>query len=188
MIYATGLSFYADKCLLKVAVQQAYQWRPVLGDLVPHNRPFLCNCVGFLVTLMPARDIFKKPLGYLASQIRRSIKEQGSREQVEAYSALVRQDTKNKAPPFFGDSSMQLMMFSNWQKAKMFEFDLSAAAIQPRDTPLFPSYAQNVQGPYNFTDGIIIVGKDSHGNYWLSGHKVKGEWELIKSKMSVENI
>ncbi|KAL2173568.1 uncharacterized protein P884DRAFT_211360 [Thermothelomyces heterothallicus CBS 202.75] len=171
-----------------IAVQQVYQWRPVLKDLVPANTPFLGNCLGFLVTLMPAKDVLQKPLSYLASHIRRSIVEQGSREQIEAYASIVRQDPKNRAPPMFGESSMQLLMFSNWRKANMYGFDLSAAAVKPRDAPLMPSYVQSMQGPYNFTDGIIIVGRDAEGNYWLSGYRVKGLWNMMEAEMARENI
>ncbi|UKZ78758.1 hypothetical protein TrVFT333_006503 [Trichoderma virens FT-333] len=125
---------------------------------------------------------------HLAAQIRRSIKEQGSREQVEAYTSLIRLDPANRAPPFFGSSSMQLLMFSNWQKANMYGTDLSAAAVTPRRTPLRPSYVQSVQGPYNFSDGIIIVGKDAEGNYWLSGNRAKGLWGMMGKKMEDEVI
>lgn len=137
---------------------------------------------------MPAKEMLQKPLSYLASQIRRSIKEQGSREQVEAYTSLVRLDPANRAPPFFGSSSMQLLMFSNWQKANMYGTDLSAAAVTPRSTPLTPSYVQSVQGPYSFNDGIIIVGKDAEGNYWLSGNRGQGLWGMMEKKMQEEVI
>ncbi|KAK1246811.1 hypothetical protein MKX08_000613 [Trichoderma sp. CBMAI-0020] len=166
-----------------IAIQQAYQWRPVLGDLLPDKRPFLSNCVGFLSTLMPVKDLLQKPLGYVATQIRRSIKEQGSREQVEAYTSLVRLDPANRAPPFFGD---KFISFSNWQKCNMYKVDFSAATVTPRQTPLTPSYLQSVQGPYNFSDGIIIVGKDAEGNYWLSGYRAKGLWEMMEKKMKEE--
>ncbi|GJC90025.1 transcriptional regulator sdnM [Colletotrichum liriopes] len=89
-----------------------------------------------------------------------------SKKLVEAYSSLVRRNPRNKPPPLFGDGRMQLLMFANWHKANIYGFDVSAAAVEPRDTPLLPLYVQNVQGPYNFTDGIIILGKDTHGNYW----------------------
>ena len=155
-----------------------------MKDLIPDGRPFLSNCVGFLVTLMPVKDILQRPLSHLASQIRNTIKEQGSRAQVEAYTSLIRKDPSNRAPPFFGDSSMKLFMFSNWQKANMYGTDLSAAAVTPRTTPLLPSYVQSVQGPYNFTDGLIIVGKDAEGNYWMSGYRAKGLWGMMEKKMA----
>lgn len=137
---------------------------------------------------MPVKDLLQKPLSYIASQIRRSIKEQGSREQVEAYASLIRLDPANRAPPFFGDSSMHLFMFSNWQKTNMYGIDLSAATVTPRRTPLTPSYVQSVQGPYNFSDGIIIVGKDAEGNYWFSGYRAKGLWGMMETKMKEEVI
>lgn len=160
----------------------------MLADLLPDKRPFLSNCVGFLSTLMPVKDLLQKPLSYVATQIRRSIKEQGSRQQVEAYTSLVRLDPANRAPPFFGDSSMHLFMFSNWQKGNMFRMNLMAATVAPRQTPLRPSYVQSVQGPYNFSDGIIIVGKDAEGNYWLSGYRAKGLWDMMEKKMKEEVI
>ncbi|KAM0483598.1 hypothetical protein ACHAPX_002089 [Trichoderma viride] len=171
-----------------VAIQQAYQWRPVLADLLPDNRPFLSNCVGFLSTLLPVKDLLQKPLSHVAAQIRRSITDQGSREQVEAYTSLVRLDPANRAPPFFGDRSMHLFMFSNWRKSNMYKVNLMAATVTPRQTPLTPSYVQSVQGPYNFTDGIIIVGKDAEGNYWLSGYRSKSLWEMMEKKMREEVI
>ncbi|KDN60768.1 hypothetical protein CSUB01_05960 [Colletotrichum sublineola] len=165
-----------------VTIQQAYDWRPVLEDRLPPGNPFLSNCVGFLVTHLPASDLLTKPLGYLAGKIRGSITGQHPLEQVEAYCSLVRQYPKWKLPPFFGCSSMDLRMFSNWSKAKFYNLDLSDAQCKP----LQPYYVQTVQGPYEFTDGIIIVGKDVDGNYWLSGHKVEGEWDAIEEKMNKE--
>lgn len=170
-----------------VAVQQAYQFRPVLKDLNPEGRPFLGNCVSFLVSLMPARDVLQKPLRHLASSIRQSINEQGTREQVEAYTSIVREDQSNRAPPFFGESGMQLIMFSNWSKSNMYGTDLSAAVVTPRSEPLYPSYVQSVQsvqGPYSFSDGIIVVGKDPQGNHWLSGYRAAGRWAVMQEEIA----
>jgi hypothetical protein len=124
----------------------------------------------------------------VASLVRRSIQEQGSREQIEAYASIFRLDSKNRAPPFFGESSMRLLMFSNWKKANMFGADLAAATVTARDTPLLPSYVQSSQGPYNFADGIIIVGKDPEGNYWISGYRVKGLRGMMEKHMATEEI
>ncbi|KAI6778163.1 AAA ATPase [Emericellopsis cladophorae] len=167
-----------------IAVQQAYQFRPVLKDLNPVGRPFLSNCVSFLVSLMPAKDVTLKPLSHLASSIRHLIKEQGIREQVEAYTSLVREDPANHAPPFFGESGMQLIMFSNWSKSNLFATDLSAAAAKSRSEPLCSSYLQSVQGPCNFNDGIIVVGKDMQGNHWLSGYRAWGLWGLMEEEIA----
>lgn len=169
-------------------MQQAYQWRPNLRHLVPKDRPFLSNCVGFLVTLMPAKDVLQKPVSHLASGIRESIKTQGSRQQIESYASFIRMDPTNRAPPFFGSPSMQLVMFSNWQKANMYGTDLAAAAVNPRTTALTPSYVQSTQGPYNFSDGFIIVGKDPEGNYWLSTYRTTGLWGMMEKAIAEEEI
>ncbi|KAF4914571.1 Transcriptional regulator sdnM [Colletotrichum viniferum] len=142
-----------------MALQQVYEWRRALKDLIPHDRPILSNCVGFVVTLIPAKDLLQKPLSYVASQIRRTLIEQGSREQIEAYTSLIRQDPINKAPPLFGDTSMKLLMFTNWQRARFYETDFSAASVNKLDGPLFPSYIQAVPGPYEFNDGLILLAR-----------------------------
>ncbi|KAK2059298.1 hypothetical protein LY76DRAFT_571012 [Colletotrichum caudatum] len=177
-----SLSNFPDSKQL-VAVQQAYDWRHVLEDLLPSDKPFLCNCVGFLVTLMTTSDVLKKPHIYLAWAIRRSIIEQGTCAQVETYSSLVRQDTRTKSPPLFGCSAMRLLMFSNWKKANIYAFDLSGAAVHAPNEPLLPFYVQTIQGPHKFTDGIIIVGEDAQGNHWISGYKADGEWGALERQM-----
>ncbi|KAK2774733.1 lysR family regulatory protein [Colletotrichum kahawae] len=166
-----------------MALQQVYEWRRALKDLIPNDRPILSNCVGFVVTLIPAKDLLLKPLSYVASQVRRTLIEQGSREQIEAYTALIRQDPINKAPPMFGDTSMRLLMFTNWQRARLYETDFSAASVTKLDGPLFPSYIQAVPGPYEFNDGLLLFGKDSAGNYWFGGQRAQGQWGMMKRKI-----
>ncbi|KAF4820223.1 Acetyltransferase BOT5 [Colletotrichum siamense] len=166
-----------------MALQQVYEWRRALKDLIPHDRPILSNCVGFVVTLIPAKDLLQKPLSYVASQIRRTLIEQGSREQIEAYTSLIRQDPINKAPPLFGDTSMKLLMFTNWQRARLYETDFSAASVNKLDDPLFPSYIQAVPGPYEFNDGLILFGKDSAGNYWFGGQRAQGQWGMMEREI-----
>ncbi|KAF3810518.1 hypothetical protein GCG54_00013758 [Colletotrichum gloeosporioides] len=166
-----------------MALQQVYEWRRALKDLIPRDRPILSNCVGFVVTLIPAKDLLQKPLSYVAFQIRRTLIEQGSREQIEAYTSLIRQDPVNKAPPLFGDTSMKLLMFTNWQRARLYETDFAAASVTKLDGPLFPSYIQAVPGPYEFNDGLILFGKDSAGNYWFGGQRAQGQWGMMERKI-----
>ena len=167
-------------------MQQSYQWRPVLTDLLPPGRPFLCNCVSSLHALVTIKDILQKPLSYLASQIRLSIKEQSTREQVEAYASLIREDT-NRAPVLFGESSMRHLSFTNWTKANMYGVDLSAAAVRHRETPLMSSYVQGAVKPYKVNDSFYIIG-DASGNYWISGHRIRALWKKMAKGMAAEHI
>lgn len=166
-----------------VVIQNAFSMRSALEkDLLPAGSKYLSNCVGFINVVLPAKEVLQKSLGYVALQFRRAIVEQGTREQVEAYGALLR-DSKAGTPPFFGDGSNHLVSFSNWGKANLFKVDLSAAAVKPRDSPCMPCYIQSVEQPYSFTEGFQIVGKDTHGNYWLCGNRVKGNWGKVEAKL-----
>lgn len=72
---------------------------------MPPDRPFISNCVYFFNTLLPTCDILAKPLSHTAQQIRWALREQSTREQIEAYCAILRESGSGKFPPFFGDSA-----------------------------------------------------------------------------------
>ncbi|KAK7739250.1 hypothetical protein SLS62_011276 [Diatrype stigma] len=188
-----GISHYPVDSEAPVNIQQAMEVRPKMPDRLPPGRPFLGNAVAFVVALLPAKDILTKPLSYVAAAIRRAIVEQGTRPQIEAYGSLVRLDPTNRAPPFFGESGMHLYLFTNWQKAGLFETDLGAAIVEKKDDgrmgtkrALTPSYIQTVQGPYDFPDGIFVVGKDAQENYWVSAYRLKGLWGVMDKVMAAE--
>lgn len=170
-----------------MTLQNAYSLRKVLAKdgLMPEGSPYISNCVGFLDAVFSAKDIFQKPLSYVASQVRCAIKEQGTRAQVESYSAMVR-ESSNRLPPMFGDSSMHLISYSNWCQADLFGIDFSSAAVSVarRETRLGPSYIQPLQFPYNFNEGFLMVGKDTLGNYWMSGYRSKGNWAKIEKELA----
>ncbi|KAK7751847.1 hypothetical protein SLS62_006148 [Diatrype stigma] len=171
-----------------VVVQNAFSMRSQLGeDLISPGSGYLSNCTGYVYFMLQAKDILQNSLGYVAWQFRRAIYEQATREQVEAYAALVRQSSVS-APPFFGDGSSHMVTFSNWTKALHFGVDLSGAAVKPRDTPCVPSYIQCVEMPYNFTEGFQILGKDARGNYWLGGNRVKGLWGKIEVQLAEAGV
>ena len=155
------------------------------NDFFPPGSRYFSNCTGYINFILPAREILTRPLGHVAAHFRRSIAEQGQREHVEAYAALVRASSSG-APPFFGDSSSHLVTFSNWTKARHFEFNLaSARSMADSGSPgwCVPSYVQCVEAPYSFAEGFQIFGKDARGNYWLGGNRVKGLWGVIESEL-----
>ncbi|KAK8087331.1 hypothetical protein PG994_002305 [Apiospora phragmitis] len=193
----TETLFDAGQLPQKVAIQNAYGQRPTLekDHLLLPGRPYLSNCVGFVIALLPARELHAKPLGHTALALRRALETQGRRAQLEAYAAVVRDDPKNKIIPLFGNAGMQLLMFSNWQKARLFETNFSSAAVRPRDEeeeeakkkPLRPSYVQAMQSPYSFPDGFMIPGKDALGNYWIGGDRVQTFWEMMEKEMASDD-
>jgi hypothetical protein len=172
-----------------VVLNNAYSLRkPLAEDLLPSNNgPYVSNAIGFLNVLLPAHEIFDKPLSYVASAIRHTIQELGTRAQVEAFAAMWR-ESSGKLPPFFGNRGMHMITFSNWSKAGLFETDFSAAAVTPGkesgEKPGRPSYIQNNQFGLILPNGFPIIGKDNDGNYWLSGYMNKGHWEKIEEQLA----
>lgn len=200
-----ALSHYPPGTRKAVNIQQAVNLRDRLPSLFPDNpgRPFLGNAMTFMTQLIPVSDVLSSSsVGRVAGKIRRALRTQTTPEQCEALAALVRQDRTNKAPPFFGESGMYRLMYTNWTKAGLFETDLGAAvkggggkgeeeeegvkkddegtSRKEKRKVALPRYVQSNQEPYHFPDGIIVVGKDAHENYWISAYLPRGLWGLME--------
>ncbi|KAK9789179.1 hypothetical protein SCARD494_09378 [Seiridium cardinale] len=166
-----------------IAIQNAFSQRSVLTEELPPGSLYISNCMGFINTLLPSQELLEQPLSRIALEVRRSIDQQRTREQVEAYCALQRK-SKDRILPLFGDSSMHIVGFTNWTKAKLFDVDFSAARVNQQESgPLPPSYIQSMQYPYNFNEGFIFQ-RDGEGNYWLTGYRVKGAWAEIERQLA----
>jgi hypothetical protein len=150
-------------------------------DLVPEGAPYVSNAIGFINVLLSVKDITEKPLSYVASSIRAAITDLGTREQIEAFFAMVRASS-GKLPPFFGDKNMHMITYSNWTKANLFDVDFSSAIIGSGGSNVAkPRYIQNNQVGLILPNGFPIIGKDNDGNYWLSGYMNKWHWENIEA-------
>ncbi|RYP65406.1 hypothetical protein DL771_008330 [Monosporascus sp. 5C6A] len=167
-----------------VTVQNAYSLRKVLaGDLLPPDRLYVANAMAFLNLIHPARDMLQRPLSWLAARMREAVNEQGSREQVEAYQAMVRK-SMYPLPVFLGDGTMHQISYSNWTKANLFQMDFAAAAVAPQGTPCYPSYVQHTQLGMQFPEGFLVMGKDVGGNYWMCGYRAKGKWARVEQELA----
>ncbi|KAJ1326882.1 trichothecene 3-O-acetyltransferase [Microdochium nivale] len=177
-----------------VNIQQAVELRGRLPGSFPAGRPFLGNAMSFMAELVPIHDVLTKPVSYVANKIRNALITQTTSEQCEAYGSLVREDPTNKAPPFFGETGMHLLMYTSWAKSKLYDTDLEAAlekdhrsgASGAKNGVALPRYIQTIQGPYDFPDGIFIVGKDTYENFWISGCRAKGLWETMERAIREE--
>lgn len=85
----------------------------------------------------------------------------------------------------FGSWDMDLVTYSNWTRAKLFDFDFSAAAVGVDNVgrPVKPAYVQNNQFGLKLPNAFPIMGKDGEGNYWLSGYLKKGQWGRIEAQL-----
>ncbi|KPM35798.1 hypothetical protein AK830_g10771 [Neonectria ditissima] len=166
-----------------VTVQVAMSLRRALEkDLLPPGKPYVSNCFGFANLLLPASGFRQKPVSEVAALMRTAINDQGTRGQVEAYQALVRESVA-PLPVFFGTGTTYQISYSNWTKADLYGADFSAAAVKPRETPLLPSYIAHCQVPFQFPEGFIVVGKDSKENTWLCGYRAQGLWEVVEKEL-----
>ncbi|KAH8671743.1 hypothetical protein BX600DRAFT_434837 [Xylariales sp. PMI_506] len=137
-----------------VTIMMAISLRRVLeNDLLSPYKPYVSNCIAFINLLMTRNDL-DEPLGNLAGQVRRAIKEQGTHCIFE----LV--------------------------KGRSVWADFAAACVEPRTTSLLPSFISHAQIPFKCPEGFIIMGKDSFENYWLQGYRVKGEWVHIEKELA----
>lgn len=78
---------------------------------------------------------------------------------------------------------VHLISVSNWSKADFFSVDFSAASVKGSVGPVRPRYIHNAQTPYKFTEMFPIIGKDAHGNYWLSATRLTRNWDAVESAL-----
>lgn len=158
------------------------------GDLIPESsqHPYVGNAFGWSNVLVTAGDVCTKPLGWLACQVRRAIKEQGTRAQHEVYYSMVHTSGTGLPIVIFGDGGMAQIGFSNWSKAGLFGLDFSPARKTKKVGACRPSYVQENHGPVNPVDGFFILGKDGKGNNWTSAYKVKGQWDRFQEVLDRE--
>lgn len=182
-----------------VLLANAFNLRPILAkDLLPSEKVYLANAVSGVSALLPAKDIFSRPLWSVASAVRLSIDELGTRQQLEALEAMQKVSVSTTGYlRLFGSPSMHMIQYSNWTKAKFFETDFSAAIIpDAKESPLsdmhktrgIPSSIQsggyvNGLSPRNL---LTIVGKDAEGNYWMFATLRKGMWDRIVKNLEAE--
>jgi len=173
-----------------ILIMNAFGLRSVLAnDLLPRDRAYVANAVSAVFALMPASSLLTKPLSDIASAVRRSIQDQGTRAQVEASTALAQEVVARTGHPHvFGDGSTQMIVFSNWTKARFYELDFSAAVAKRgeqgrngRPTYLHVSqFANGISPRYAFP----IFGVDGGGTYWLAGVLRTETWRKIEKSIA----
>lgn len=179
-----------------IVIMNAFGMRNVLSDdLLPKGCAFVSNASINVLAFMSAADMLARPLSYIALKVREAITQQGTRAQVEAFTFNMRESiSKTGRAPLYGDSSMLMVIFSNWSAAKFFETDFSAAVIESglslekRSNALGrPSYINadgKIRGFFG-RNAFPIMGKDAGGNYWLSGPARAEVWPEIEKSFSL---
>ncbi|KAK2603880.1 hypothetical protein QQS21_003915 [Conoideocrella luteorostrata] len=165
--------------------------RTLQEDLLPSSKPYLSNAVGFFPLLIPAQELIAQPRSHVAALMRQRITECRTRQQVEAYAALVREKKGTLTMPMFGDATMTVLMGTSWCNGKLFQLDFSQAVIRTesvgavsRSMLSFPSYIQYNTKKQVCFDLATTIGKDQEGNYWLNITTDDFHWKRIEQALN----
>jgi hypothetical protein len=146
----------------------------------------LGNAVLLVSTFASAADIATKSLASTASLIRKSIAEQATYHQLDALAALTRKAVAQTGRhPLFGDGSTDLVIFTNWTKAKFFELDFGAAVAGGKGSPTVvskPTFVNSTGEARGMSPRGTwpILGRDQSGGYWVLGNLRSDLWEGVE--------
>ena len=178
-----------------IVIMNAFGIRNILSkDLLPAGCAFVSNASIHVMAFISVADLLTKPLSYVASKVREAITQQGTRAQIETFTYNIRESvSKSGGAPLYGNSSMVIVIFSNWSAAKFFEIDFSSAVVksglplEKRSNALGrPSYVHadgKIRGFFG-RNAFPIMGKDAAGNYWLSGPARAEAWPKIERSLA----
>ncbi|EUC41978.1 hypothetical protein COCMIDRAFT_8384 [Bipolaris oryzae ATCC 44560] len=133
--------------------------------LIPKGKAYVGNATAGLYTHIALKDFLELPIGHIAAKIRKSIVNQSSREAVEATHRAQRLGRFDHVLPPGTTMIPKIIIMTNWNKAKFFETDFSAALVHGASEA-----------------GKEGVGKDAKGGYWLNSTMAKeSEEKFLKS-------
>jgi hypothetical protein len=121
--------------------------------------------------------------------------QQRTTEQVEAVTALQMETMERTGYlALVGDPRMVLLSCSNWKKAGLYDVDFSPAIVQNSirskignsGEPGKPVYVNGVQhSAKSFRNVLSVLGKDSAGNWWLTGVLRTSAWKRVQEQLDM---
>lgn len=162
-----------------VALSNIVDIRSRILSVFKPNGVYIQNLFMPSMTLLPSRQILVKPLGIIASEVRRSLSLQTTDAQIRAlYRHVIPHLKKKGFPPLFCDPDMLVVSISNWSKAKFVEsVDFSPAVIRlgdqgvDRQNPpgsMVYQIAGQVKKSQMNRNSAIIIARDHSKNYWVN--------------------
>jgi hypothetical protein len=157
-------------------------------QILPKGVAYIGNCVSAIISFFTLHEILSLPLGHLAARIRKDLILQSTRTQqafcVHTNAKALKETGMNI---LFGDSTMALIPFSNWAKAKLFETDFSAAVLggleekrKSRGRPIMIMPSGIATGMLSTRNAANVTGRDWDGNYWLSTCLTPDVWAEVE--------
>ncbi|KAF2827612.1 hypothetical protein CC86DRAFT_455222 [Ophiobolus disseminans] len=140
--------------------------RSTAPQLLPQRGAYVHNCVTTIWSHFSVQGFLEMPLGHVAARIRADLVVQSTRAQVEAGQRIL---YANKGSALYGKGDMALTTMTNWDKAKLYETDFSAAIVRGKSgkPDYLHVYATSARG-VAVRGSANIVGKDGAGNWWVS--------------------
>lgn len=165
-----------------------------MGLLPSLNVSFFGNAAYSASFFMPASSYTSTtyPLGFLANEVRNSIKVHRTVEQLQAQDAAFRESkAKTGHLPLYGDSDMLLCVFTNCYRGKLFQMDFSPAVIgqdnrgekSKRGLPVFIN-CTGMETRWSSRNATAILGKSENGDWWLSSRLRHDVWEKVEDEFS----
>ncbi|EFQ96993.1 LysR family regulatory protein [Nannizzia gypsea CBS 118893] len=163
-----------------------------LGHMPSATSALVTNAVFATLTFLSVRQVLEEPLSFTASEVRKSLIQQRTPEQLRALDAIQRNTLDNAHhPALFGNPNMYMIMISNWVKAKLFQVDFSAAvqregmSLDERSNQLgMPSCIQGTGTKgYATRNTGVVIGKDAAGNWWLLYTLRKQSWPAVEEQI-----
>ncbi|KAJ5388992.1 Transferase [Penicillium cataractarum] len=156
---------------------------------------YMGNALCMSPTFLSGRQISEESLGQIALRIRESLVQQRTTEQVEAMTALQMETMETTGYlALVGDPRMLLLSCSNWNKARLYDMDFSSAVVRKSPSadidrlraPGKPTYVNGVQHSANsFRNVLSVKGKDSAGNWWLTGVLRTNAWKRVQAQLDM---
>ncbi|KAK4062496.1 uncharacterized protein Triagg1_9982 [Trichoderma aggressivum f. europaeum] len=175
-----------------VLINNAVSYRSALQpNPLPEIAGFLPNAVGFATAMITVKDVLEKNVSYIACAVRDSILKARTRGQIEAYASLLR-NSPQQLFPLFGSASTSLVFVTNWSKSNFWATTFSGAEagdVARDNTGQVGSGLPRIFAAWptpNFMNGMIILGKDAVGNYWVNITLTAKLWNKFEPLMKKE--
>lgn len=184
-----------DSPSTQVIIQNVFDVRSVLGLSGPGvgMGVYVGNATFPACTATIVHRLRNGSLSQTASDIRISLEQQRTPEQVHAMASVRRQTLRDTGfLPIFGDPRQVQITCTNWHRARFFELDFEGAVSDGKKGMCRPTYI-NTAGPEPLgtlveRNLVTVTGKDEEGNWWVQIVVRVEVWDRIREILRGMNI
>jgi hypothetical protein len=194
LIARTNPSIAAGAPSRLILVMNVFGMRDLLRtsdpQLLPSDGAYIHNCAAAICSHFTVADFLSLPLGHVAARLRADLVRQSTRPQVEACQHT---NAEYGGMALYGTGDMAMATMTNWHKAKLYDTDFSAAAVQRKNgnPKLKPSYIHaysTTSKGFSVRGSGNCVGRDAEGNFWLGTVTRKDEVEAFARAVEEESL